>query len=166
MTNVNLAPPTSRNDRFEDEVRALTGRSLYLLAAIDRTNEALYVDRLLFEVIARAGHDLADKLKKDGIDFDRETSQSLETLVQGVLEPLRSKYDRCKRGRAAAAGDARLSEEDGVVSSYNDCIEALSHAYDGLHELVEALGEYDADLDTRMPEVFDSAEGLIAALRR
>jgi hypothetical protein len=66
----------------------------------------------------------------------------------------------------AALRDPLLRDDDGVVDAYDEAIEAVCDWHDALDVLADCVLEIEADHGGAGSPAFDSADDLIAALRR
>jgi hypothetical protein len=154
--------------RIEQQVGE-AGRRLEVLAAIEQTCGALRAGADLFRSESRRVHDLVARL--NGLPPDASAAiaaeanaaaaafRAAQSSARGALAIMRSK-------REDALRDPQLRDDDGVVDACDEAIEAVCDWHDALDVLADCVLEIEADHADAGSPAFESAEDLIAALRR
>lgn len=144
-----------------------SARSLDLLRAIEST---VQTNETLRETFQQVTHQVTKIIKaicqrqcesdEDVIDTDGEIRKAIED----AMEHTNLLCDDLKRHRAYVKANHELRDDDGVVESFDQAVEAITEAHDILNEANWAVMEHDADaspLSGKGP--FKSAKDLIAS---
>jgi len=150
---------------FADDAADSAARSLQFLRVIESTIDALRADTNKYDSMARIGQELAERLRNHPIQRPIDTEGAIEGALESGVAAMSSIMERLKKGREAAAADADLFPEDGVVDAYDGLIEALRRSHDVLCDVLWALTEHDIDQSEPSPDVYKTVDDLFTALK-
>lgn len=145
-------------------VQAYAGRTLDLLHAIEKTIDLVSENGEHVRVLARGIGKCLAALKDGSIEVKLDPEGRVCDLFARGLESLQRMHRDASLRRDSAAADQRLQDDDGVVEVYDSFLEALSDAYDVLHELREWIETHDALLEPAVGEVHTDADDLVSSI--
>lgn len=145
-----------------------SARSLELLRAIETTVD---VNHMIADVFGQISGRITAAIEavclrpSDNPVSPVDADGSMRAAGEQALDAIEAVIERMSQKRRGTALDETLSEDDGVVESYDRVIEALTECHGLINELNWAIMEHDADrapLSGKGP--FKSAKDLLAAL--
>lgn len=146
------------------QVQALSARNLQLLQAIEGTLNRLSSDSRILGAVAETFREilqrLQDDLPTDTIDRDGSICDAQRLAAEAVQRI----YAKANRQHKSACSDARLTQEDGVVEAYQDCMRTLESLFDAIEALRDWIETHDALLEPVSGTSRKSVDDLFAAM--
>lgn len=138
-------------------------RDLGLLGKIDETVDALADKTVKFQAMALAMDHYIPALQKTVFSTTKGLDE-LESIFSKSAALADEYYGLLVVKRQCAIDDFRLTEEDGIIASYDALLDQVAAFHNNLNTLAWIVGEHIAEVEEAVPGSFANADELFKAI--